>query len=484
MIADSDLGALRSAVRGPVLTQHDPEFAEDASGYNAAVVHQPEVIVAATSAADVAATIGWAAEHSLPVAVQATGHGVTERMVDGVLINTRRMQDVQIQPDRRLARVAAGVKWKTLLSQTLPHGLVGLCGSSSDVGIVGFTLGGGLPLLGRALGFAADRVRSIEVVTPDAQIRTVDAEHEPELFEVLRGGKGNFGVVTALEFELTELSDFYGGGLMFPGTDAEVVLTAFRGWLADLPDEACPSIALLRLPDVPFVPEPLRGQFVVHVRFAFAGSKEEGDRLLAPMRAVSQVIMDTAGPMSYEQIDLVNLDPPEPIPYQEAGALLAEFDDDAQAALLQVAGPGAQTPLLIGGAPAHGWRPRPPDRRPGRRLRPGRRMVAAGHRGAGAAGRRTGAGRHRGPARRDAPLVDRLTMVNFHGRPGDATDRARAWPPEIYETIKQAKRRYDPNNMMRFGHAVILPSGEPVDAAVPLLSAGQRVPVGRQRSGR
>ena len=318
MIADSDLGALRAAVRGPVLTQHDPEFGEDASGYNAAVVHQPEVIVAATSAADVAATIGWAAEHSLPVAVQATGHGVTERMVDGVLISTRQMQDVQIQPDRRLARVAAGVKWKTLLSQTLPHGLVGLCGSSSDVGIVGFTLGGGLPLLGRALGFAADRVRSIEVVTPDASIRTVDAEHEADLFEVLRGGKGNFGVVTALEFELIELSDFYGGGLMFPGTDAEVVMTAFRGWLADLPDEACPSIALLRLPDVPFVPEPLRGQFVVHVRFAFAGSKEEGDRLLAPMRAVSQVIMDTAGPMSYEQIDLVNLDPPEPIPYQEA----------------------------------------------------------------------------------------------------------------------------------------------------------------------
>ena len=194
---------------------------------------------------------------------------------------------------------------------------------------------------------------------------------------------------------------------MFPGTDAEAVLTAFRGWLADLPDEACPSIALLRLPDVPFVPEPLRGQFVVHLRFAFAGSKEEGDRLLAPMRAVSQVIMDTAGPMSYEQIDLVNLDPPEPIPYQEGGALLAEFDDAAQAALLQVAGPGAQTPLLLvelrpmGGALA-----RPAA---GRDAVAGRdaAMVAAGHRGACAAGRRTRAGRHRGPARRDAPLVDR-----------------------------------------------------------------------------
>ena len=347
MIADSDLDALRSAVSGQVLTEHDPDFAEVLSGYNVAVVHQPEVVVAATSAADVTATIGWAAEHGLPIAVQATGHGATERMADGVLINTRGMQDVQIQPDRRVARVAAGVKWKTLLSQSVPHGLVGLCGSSSDVGVVGFTLGGGLPILGRAFGFAADRVRSIEVVTPDAQIRTVDAEHEADLFEVLRGGKGNFGVVTALEFELTSLTDFYGGGLIYPGTDAEVVLTAFRGWLADLPDDACPSIAMLRLPDAPFVPDPLRGQFVVHVRFAFPGSKEDGDRLLAPMRAVSQVIMDTAGPLSYEQIDLVNLDPPEPIPYQEGGALLAELDDDAQTAFLQVAGPGAETPLVL-----------------------------------------------------------------------------------------------------------------------------------------
>ena len=347
MIADSDLTALRSAVRGPVLTAGDAEYAADAGGYNLAVVHEPDVIVEATSSADVAATIGWAAEHGLPVAVQATGHGATERMTDGVLINTRRMQDVQVDREGRTARVGPGVKWKSLLAQTVPHGLVGLCGSSSDVGIVGFTLGGGLPILGRALGFAADRVRSIEVVTPDAQIRTVDAEHDPDLFEVLRGGKGNFGVVTALEFELIPLPEFYGGGLIYPGADAEAVLTAFRGWLADLPDEACPSIALLRLPDAPFVPEPLRGQFVVHLRFAYAGSKEDGDRLLAPMRAVSHVIMDTAGPMGYEQIDLVNLDPPDPLPYEEGGALLADVDDAAQAAFLDAVGPGAQTPLLM-----------------------------------------------------------------------------------------------------------------------------------------
>jgi FAD binding domain len=468
MLSDSDLQTLRSAVTGPVLTSGDPEYAADGSGYNVAVVHQPDVIVGATSAADVAAAVGWAAERGLPAAVQATGHGATERMTEGLLINTRRMQDVQVDPERRVARVGAGVKWKTLLAQTVPHGLVGLCGSSSDVGVVGYTLGGGLPILGRALGWAADRVRSIEVVTPDGRIRTVDAENEPELFEVLRGGKGNFGVVTALEFELDSLPDFYGGGLIYPGEDAEAVLTAFRAWLADLPETACPSIALLRLPDVPFVPEPLRERFVVHLRLAYPGSKEDGDRLLAPMRAVSQVIMDTAGPMSYEQIDLVNLDPPDPLPHEQGGALLAEFDDAAQAALLRVAGPGAQIPLaLVELRPMGGALARPSAVRDAVSGREAKWILST-------------VGVLVPPIadlvpKSIATVLDTLrpwatgyTIVNFHGHPGDATDRARAWPPKIYEVIKKAKQHYDPQNMMRFGHAVILPSGEPVQATVPL----------------
>ena len=468
MISDTDLDSLRSAVAGPVLTEGDPEYAEDGTGFNLAVVHQPDVIVGATSAADVAATIGWAAERGLPVAVQATGHGATERMTDGVLISTRRMQDVQVNPERRTARVAAGAKWKSVLAKTVPHGLAGLCGSSSDVGVVGYTLGGGLPVLGRALGWAADRVRAIELVTPDGQIRTVDAEHEPELFEVLRGGKGNFGVVTALELELVPLPDFYGGGLMYPGADADTVLTAFRGWLADLPEEACPSLALLRLPEAPDVPEPLRGQFVVHLRFAYPGSKEDGDRLLAPMRAVSQPVMDTAGPLSYEQIDLVSLDPPDPLPHEEGGTLLAEFDEAAQRELLRVAGPGTDCPLAV------------VELRPmgGALARPS--VVRDAVSGRDAKWSLAGIGVLMPPVADLVPagiatLLDALrpwatgyTMVNFHGHPGDATDRARAWPPEIYEVIKRAKRHYDPQNMMRFGHAVILPSGEPVEASVPL----------------
>lgn len=466
MLFDSDIDTLRAAVRGPVLTAADDGYAAESACFNLDVIQTPDIIVGAVSADDVVAAVRWAAEHHLPVGVQATGHGATDAMHDGVLVTTTRMQGVQVDAERQIARVEAGVRWRSVLAEAVPHGLIGLCGSSSDVGVIGYTLGGGLPILGRAFGPAADLVRSIDVVTPDGRLHTVTALQEPDLFEVLRGGKGNFGIVTALEFELPAVSEFYGGGLMFPGSDADEVLTAFRGWLADLPDEACPSVALLRLPDAPFVPEPLRGQFVVHVRFAYAGSKEEGDRLLAPMRAVSHPLMDTAGPLPYQQIDLVNLDPVDPVPVEESAALLTDFDEGAQKALLEAAGPGVETPLLmvelrpLGGALAR--TSIVPDAVSGRDAR---FLVM-------------GAGLLVPPIAEAVPVaiegvLDALrpwstghTLVNFHGHPGDMTDRARAWTPETYEVITRAKRRYDPTNMMRFGHAVLLPSGDPMEPAL------------------
>src|SRR4051794_14621019 len=467
-IIETDRSDLADQVQGRVLRPDDDGFAEAATPWNVAVQHSPDLLLEAAGAEDVALGIRWAADRGLPVAVQSTGHGATESVNEGLLISTRRMKSVEVDAEARTAWVGAGVKWGELLAQTVPHGLIGLCGSSSDVGIIGYCLGGGLPILGRAFGFAAERIRRIEVVTPDGRLRRVDADHEPDLFEVLKGGKGNFGVVTALELELIPLEHFYGGGIIYPGGDAAEVLTAFRAWAADLPENACPSIAFLRLPDMEAAPPPLRGRFVVHVRFALPGDKEEGDRFLAPMRAVSTPIMDTAGPLSYLQVDLVNLDPPDPTPFEQGGALLSEFDDDAQAALLEVAGPGVQTPLLLielrlmGGALGRPSLTR--DAISGRDaawclsalgvpVPPIADLVAPAVAGVLDALR---------------PWSTGATMVNFHGHPGDATDRARAWPPEAYEAITRAKRRYDPASMLRFGHAVLLPSEEPVQPAMPL----------------
>lgn len=454
MLVKDDIRALSAAVSGIVAVPDSPEFAEETFAFNAATVHRPDVVLGAADAQDIAAGVKWAADRRLPVSVQSTGHGAESAVEGGLLITTRRLQDVQIDPVERTARVGAGVKWRTVLEASVPHGLIGLHGSSTDVGVVGYTVGGGLPVLGRAHGFAADHVRSMEVVTADGALRRIDAEAEAELFSLMRGGKGNFGIVTALEFSLFPLGDFYGGGIMYPGADAEAIITAFREWLPTLPDAASPSISLLRLPDMEFVPPPLRGQFVVHLRFAFLGNRDDGDELLAPMRAVSTPLMDTAGPMSYLDVDQIHMDPADPLPFTDAGALLKDFGEDAAEELLRLAGDGTECPLLLielrplGGALSRGGVL--PDAVSGRdaafllfllgfRLPPVLPAVTQSIREILAA---------------MTPYSTGYTLVNFHGEPGDEADRARAWPPAVYQRMRAAKSSYDPGNLLRFGHAI------------------------------
>lgn len=419
-------------------------------------------VVGATNSEDVVAAVAWARSRKTPVGVQATGHGASEAVRGGLLITTRRMQDLQVDPVQRTARVGAGVTWKTVLAESVPHGLIGLNGSSTDVGVIGYTLGGGLPVLGRAHGFAADHVRSFEVVTPDGLPRHVDADHEPELFALLRGGKGNFAIVTSMVFDLIPVGDFYGGGIIFPGHDAEEVLSAFRAWWPTLPEEACPSVSLLRPPDAEFVPEPLRGQFVVHVRFAYAGPREDAEALLAPMRAVSTPLMDMAGPLSYVDVDMVHLDPPDPLPYAERGALLSEFDAEAQSTLLRMAGPESQSPLLfielrpLGGALS---RSTTADAVSGRDA--GFSMLSIGLAVPPIAQLVDEAGSELLAAME--PYSTGFTMVNFHGKPGDDDDRTRAWSRETYGRLLEAKQMYDPENMLRFGHALPVRGLTPVE---------------------
>ena len=454
MLVNDDIHTLSMAVSGIVAAPDSPGFAEETFAYNAATVHRPDVVLGAADAQDVAAGVRWAAERRLPVSVQSTGHGADSAVDGGLLINTRRLQELRIDPVERTARVGAGVKWRSVLEASVPHGLIGLHGSSTDVGVVGYTVGGGLPVLGRAHGFAADHVRSMEVVTADGALRRIDAEAEAELFALMCGGKGNFGIVTALEFSLFPLGEFYGGGIIYPGADAALILAAFRGWLATLPDAAAPSISLLRLPDLEFVPAPLRGQFVVHLRFAFLGNREDGDALLAPMRAVSTPLMDTAGPMSYLDVDQIHMDPPDPLPFTDGGALLKDFGEEAARELLRLAGDGTDCPLLLieirplGGALSRGGVL--PDAVSGRDA--AFLLFLLGFKMPPVAEAVTGSIRAILAAL--APYSTGYTLVNFHGEPGDEADRARAWSPAVYERMRAAKASYDPGNLLRFGHAI------------------------------
>jgi FAD/FMN-containing dehydrogenase len=169
------------------------------------------------------------------------------------------MADLAIDPAARTARVEAGVRWIRLIEAAALYGLAPLNGSSSDIGVVGYVLGGGLGVMARKYGFAADHVRSIEIVTADGCIRQVDHEHKPELFWALRGGKGSFGVVSSVDIDLMPVPALFGGGIFYPGDAAAAVLHTYRQWVTTLPEETTTSVALLRLPPWPQPPPPLRG---------------------------------------------------------------------------------------------------------------------------------------------------------------------------------------------------------------------------------
>jgi FAD/FMN-containing dehydrogenase len=458
MTAVDETDDLARTLPGRVLRPDDAGYPEVVGAFNLAITPNPSLVVTATCAQDVVAAVHYAAAAGLPVAVQATGHGAYTGTDGALLISTRLMSDVRVDPAEGTATVGAGAKWRAVLDEAAVHGLGGLCGSASDVGVVGYTVGGGLPVLGRAFGFAADRVRSFEVVTGDGQLRTVDATSDPELFWALRGGKGNVGIVTSMTFDLVPVADVYAGGLFFAGEHAEAVLSAYAAWIQTVPEQMCSSLGFLRLPPFPEVPEPLRGQFVMHLRAAYVGDDETGEQLLAPMRACAPVLIDGVGRLDYAKLDLVHQDPDHPVPYAETGCLLDDLSPGALAALLELAGPDANCPLLLvelrhlGGALS----------------RPAAAPDAIGARGAGFSA--FGVGVLAGPAAAAvpvglaalqaslAPYASGRTLLNLHGAPGDETDRARAWTPEQYERLQRAKAVYDPANLFRLGHAVSVPA--------------------------
>lgn len=368
-----DLLALTAAVAGPVLQPGDPEFAEEAAGFNVAYLPAAAVVVGATSTDDVAAAVRYATATGRRIAVQATGHGLTGERYGTVLVTTRRMDSVRIDALNRRAVVGAGVRWRAVIDAAAPHGLAPLSGSSSQVGVVGYTTGGGLGPLARRYGFAADHVRRFTIVTADGAVREVSETSQgsdADLFWAVRGGKGNFGIVTEMEFDLVPVARFFGGALFFGADDAATVLHAWREWAPALPEDATTSVAMLRLPPDPALPEPLRGRFAVAVRFTHLGTAEEGAALLAPMRAVAPPVLDTVADMPFPAIDAVHMDPVDPMPMWDRGSAVAELPAEAVDALLAVAGPQVEAPLamvelrLLGGAIAR--RPEVPNAVAGR----------------------------------------------------------------------------------------------------------------------
>ncbi|BDH15613.1 oxidoreductase [Streptomyces hygroscopicus] len=341
------LAELVRQTRGPVLVPGDAGYDAERSGFQRAYRHRPDVIVGAECAGDVVAAVRFARAQGLPVAVQATGHGLSAATDGGLLISTRRMSGVRVDAAARTARAEAGVVWGQVVEAAAPYGLAPLNGSSPGVGVISYTLGGGVGVLARTYGFAADQVRSVDLVTADARQLHVTADSDPGLFRALLGGGHGLGVVTAMEFGLVPVARLYGGQLVFGGERIDEALAAYLRWTETVPDELTSSLALIAYPDLPQLPEPLRGRYLAQIRIAYTGSAEEGERLVAPLRAVGPRVSDELREMPYADSHTIHRDPSDPHAYDGDNALLSGLD---AAALLRVAaltGPDAPTMCVL-----------------------------------------------------------------------------------------------------------------------------------------
>ena len=266
----------------------EPGWEEATQAYNLAVSQRPALVALPEDEQDVAEVVRYAAAHGLRVAPQRTGHGAEPLgpLDEAILLKTDRMQGVEIDAERRVARVRAGAKWETVVPAASDLGLAALHGSTPDACAVGYSLGGGVGWYARSLGLATNSVLVIDLVTADGELRRVDAEHDRELFWALRGGGGNFGVVTALEFRLYAIREVYGGVLFFPWERSSEVLHAWLDWTRDVPDEVTSVGRILQFPPIPLVPEELRGKQFAVVEAVCLGDPAESAELLRPLRAL------------------------------------------------------------------------------------------------------------------------------------------------------------------------------------------------------
>ncbi|WP_203983077.1 FAD-binding oxidoreductase [Sphaerisporangium rufum] len=340
----------RPAVRGPVLEPGAEGYDAGRSGFQTAVRHRPDLVVGATGAGDVQAAVEFAAARSWAVTVQATGHGAAVPAAGGLLIDTRRMAEVRVDPAGRTAWLAAGTRWAAVVREAARYGLAPLSGAAPGVGAVGYTLGGGIGLLARRYGYAADHVTGIDAVTADGRLRHLGPDGEPELFWALRGGGGGLAVVTGMRIRLMPVERIFGGGLYFAADEPAHAAELFRGyldWTGGLPDRLTSSAALIPMPDVSGVPEPIRGRRVLHVRVAYDGGAVEGERLAAPLRALAPVLIDGLGEMSYADSGSIYTDPTEPHGYQGTNVMLSGLDEAGLSAALAATGPDAPVPCIV-----------------------------------------------------------------------------------------------------------------------------------------
>ncbi len=342
-----------------VLGPGDEAYESACQAWNLAVRQRPVAVGVPETATDVARIVRAAAALGLRVAPQSTGHGAAAlgdvAFDDVVLLRLNRLTGVQIDSETRTARVLGGTLWRDVLAAAAPHGLTAPHGSAGDVAVVGYLLGGGLSFYGRSHGLAANAIRAVELVTPAGDRVRANAHENTDLFWALRGGGGNFGVVVAVEIDLLPIPDVVAGMLLWDLEHAPAVLRAWAEWTRTAPESATTSLRLMRFPPLPELPPLLSGRSLIVIDGAVLEADDRAAEILGPLRALAPE-MDTFTRIPAEKVLEIHMDPPEPAPAVSDHTMLGALPQEALAALLAVAGPDADIPLLfvelrhIGGA--------------------------------------------------------------------------------------------------------------------------------------
>lgn len=447
----TDFAALRTAVSGPVLTPSDEGFAAETTGFNLAFPHTPEVVVGVSSVDDAVAAVAFAAAHRMPVRALATGHGSHVLVTDGMLVTTSRLDELSIDSATGVATIGAGARWGAVVAAAAELGLAPVTGSSTNVGVVGYLLGGGLGPLARSHGFSSDWLRGATVVLASGEVVHASATEHPDLFWALRGGKGGFGLVTSVELQLAPVPSLYAGALVFAEEHIETVLRGWLDWTRSAPDDVTTSMAVVHFPPFEQVPEAFRGKTLAMLRFALPGSATEGEALAAPLRALAPVMMDGVASLPLAQVATIHNDPSDPSPGWSRGALLSDVDDEFASAVLAVSGAGTRGPVMvtevrhIGAATRHDV---PEGSAVGGRASsytlsligvPDPALFAEAL-----------------PAATDAllaslaPWLSPETNINFSGYP-DPADYRRSWSAETFARLAAVRASVDPEGVFAYG---------------------------------
>ena len=323
---------LREQVRAPVVTPGDAGYDEARAVHNGMFDRRPAVIVRAEQVADVIAAVNFAREAGLDLSVRGGGHSAPGFGTNdnGVVIDLSLMRHVHVDPKARTARAGGGTTWGDFNYATHAYGLATPGGIISTTGIGGLTLGGGIGYLARGYGLSIDNLLSAEVVTADGQVRIASADENADLFWALRGGGGNFGVVTSFEFRMHPVKDVYVGIFFYELDATGDLLRFFREWIVDAPEEYGAFPAFQIAPPLPFIPADRHGDTFCAAIVHWAGPIDEGEQAMRPFREIAPVVAEMVGPMPYPALNAA-FDPifPKGVRSYWKGSFVTELSDAA-----------------------------------------------------------------------------------------------------------------------------------------------------------